>query len=362
MGDRTSFTAPFPYYGGKAAVASEIWARLGSPKLYIEPFAGSLACLLRRPGWRPGVLWVETVNDVDALLVNAWRAIKLCPDDVAAACDWPVSEIDLHARHQWLIEHAAERAERLIADPMWCDPQAAGWWIWGSAAWLGGGWCRSSYRRRPQINGHRQGVGVHARRASGLPQPGDEGPAALRQWMARLAQRLRKVRVLCGDWTRVLSDSSLYAGTRAVTGVLLDPPYDRRTGRCRKTYRCEKYNTDDVRAWAREHGHKPRLRIALCGLAGEHDDLEADGWSRLAWRSGGSSKHTPDEVVWFSPHCLDASAPLFAGLSESFQPSALSSQPRTPTAPRASHERPDDPDQADGCRLTTDGSQPGRSA
>ena len=41
--------APFPYYGGKARLAPQIWERLGNPEVYVEPFAGSLACLLARP-------------------------------------------------------------------------------------------------------------------------------------------------------------------------------------------------------------------------------------------------------------------------------------------------------------------------
>ena len=35
--------APFPYFGGKSAIAHEIWARFGDVPNYVEPFAGSLA-------------------------------------------------------------------------------------------------------------------------------------------------------------------------------------------------------------------------------------------------------------------------------------------------------------------------------
>jgi len=48
--------SPFPYFGGKRTVAAAVWARLGSPAQYIEPFCGSLAVLLACP--RPAALEV----------------------------------------------------------------------------------------------------------------------------------------------------------------------------------------------------------------------------------------------------------------------------------------------------------------
>ena len=33
--------APFPYFGGKSAISELVWARLGNPRTYIEPFFGS---------------------------------------------------------------------------------------------------------------------------------------------------------------------------------------------------------------------------------------------------------------------------------------------------------------------------------
>ena len=84
--------APFPYFGGKSAIAPVIWQALGDVGGYVEPFAGSAAVLLARPpvdGRR-----VETINDADGWLVNMWRSIQLAPDEVARHCDWPVTEID----------------------------------------------------------------------------------------------------------------------------------------------------------------------------------------------------------------------------------------------------------------------------
>jgi len=74
--------APFSWYGSKSRSADLIWSMLGAPKVYAEPFAGSLAVLLRRPPTahrRPR----EMVVDIDHHIVNFWRAVKADPEAVA---------------------------------------------------------------------------------------------------------------------------------------------------------------------------------------------------------------------------------------------------------------------------------------
>jgi hypothetical protein len=133
---------PWPWFGGKADAAPAVWAALGDVDHYVEPFAGSLAVLLRRPHEANRTYHSETVNDLDSLLCNAWRAIARDPDAVAEAASWPVCEADLHARHLALIAwRAAGNAERLMADPEYFDARMAGWWAWGQSAWIGAGWC-----------------------------------------------------------------------------------------------------------------------------------------------------------------------------------------------------------------------------
>lgn len=75
--------APFPYFGGKSTVAPLVWERLGDPPNYIEPFFGSGACLLARPGWSPESNWLETINDKDGFISNFWRALQADPEQVA---------------------------------------------------------------------------------------------------------------------------------------------------------------------------------------------------------------------------------------------------------------------------------------
>ena len=275
--------APFPWFGGKCKVAPLIWERLGDVRNYVEPFAGSLAVLLERPH-KPGV---ETVNDLDGYIANFWRAIQKDPDAVAHHCDWPVNELDLHARHQWLIGRKRDFAEKLRADPDFCDAKYAGWWVWGASSWIGDCWARDT----PQ---------------KAKPHLGDAG-RGVRGELRALADRLRYVRVCCGDWTRIMGESVIRNAYPNPCGIVLDPPY----AGSEAVYAEESKVFDDVRAWAIEHGDDLRLRIALCG----YDDGRPmpDSWEEVAWKAQGGYGSQGDgdgranshrERIWFSPGCV----------------------------------------------------------
>lgn len=305
MTSRHALRAPFPWYGGKSLAAPLLWQAFGKVPNYVEPFAGSMAVLLARP--HPAK--IETVNDKDGLIANFWRATKRAPEAVAEFCDWPVNEADLHARHQWLVDQALPLTERLMTDPEYYDAKVAGWWVWGICTWIGNGWCSVDerlHRCLPKIG--TPGHGIHApsrkkpltHRNKGVHRNG-----APEDLFAILAERLRNVRVCCGDWLRVLGRSTL--GIDAHHGmtpcaVLLDPPYAH-DEREKRLYREDSADLSGlVRAWALENGDNPQLRIALCGWDGEHS-MPAS-WKQVAWRSKGSGKNRGRERIWLSPHCL----------------------------------------------------------
>lgn len=336
-GKGVGLQAPFPFFGGKSRAAPLIWERFGPAPNYIEPFAGSLAVLLARP--HPPK--TETVNDADGLLVNVWRSIKADPDAVAYYADNPVHELDLTARHLWLVERRETLTKRLEADPDFHDPKAAGWWVWGACCWLGSGWCTGDgpwqrvgdevvkvggtgvNRQLPHLGNAGRGVNRQLpkiSRASGGILDFSYGAVmpkeALYEWMRRLAERLRTVRVTTGDFERVLSESVTVK--HGVTAVLLDPPYDHDGDR--SMYPDYDHSAAErARAWAVANADNPLLRIALCGY-GEHAELAEHGFTAVPWRArkgyqkvedGHHSGH--DEVIWFSPHCLaPEAAPLFA--------------------------------------------------
>ncbi len=345
-------------------MAQRIWRALGQPVNFIEPFFGSGAVLLLRP---EPVRGVETINDADHYVANFWRSIQRGPEAVAAHADGPVIEVDLHARHRWLVysDHAAAWRERMRSDPDHYDARIAGWWCWGLCCWIGGGWCADGVGwvqplRSPERNSL-SGVGVHAKGGThlrqkmpevasgrgvtqakgGRPQLADAYDVgrgvhsgghigtceARRQWLtdwfARLADRLRLVRVCCGDWSRVCSSPS--TTTRlGLTGVFLDPPYPVRQKKGGKKSRdAGLYATDaasdtetlrdQVLAWCREYGGQRLMRICVAGYEGDgYEALVRDhGWREEPWKAqGGYGNRTEEgkanaarERLWFSPHC-----------------------------------------------------------
>lgn len=352
--------APFPWFGGKARVAPEVWQALGDVDNYVEPFAGSLAVLLGRPSWHSGV--TETVNDADQYLANFWRALSHAPDEVARYADYPVSEADLFSRHLWLVNEGKRRMqEGMEADPDWYDAKIAGWWVWGQCAWIGSGWCagdgphtyatlavggnagRGVNRQLPHLGDAGQGVkrqlphlgtagqGVNRKRphlgnaGQGVNRKrlhlGDAGRGALYDYMRALAQRLRAVRVCCGDWSRVVTHGALSHG--ATVGVFLDPPYSSAAGRTGDLYAVDDLDVAvDVRAWAVANGDNPRYRIVLAGYEDEHAAAMPDTWRMLAYsankaygssqsKNGLNEANRHKERLWFSPHCLQPSPSLF---------------------------------------------------
>ena len=302
--------APFPYFGGKRKAAEIVWRIFGNPKNYVEPFMGSAAMLLARPETNEGI---ETVNDKDGFISNFWRAVKMSPDEVAFWCDFPVSETDLVSRHLYLVEHSQRLNSALEADPMFYDAKIAGWWVWGACAWIGSGWCSGKgpwikhngsvidRRKLPHISN--AGMGVNRK----LPHIGDAG-RGVNAWMLALAERLRRVRVTCGDWRRVMGPSATVK--HGMTAIFLDPPYtqgemDYAAGGCGGGV------ASDVRGWCAENGGNLLLKIALCGHDGEHDDLLSMGWTKQHWKAGAgyarsdqSIARRKSETIWFSPACI----------------------------------------------------------
>ena len=76
--------------------------------------------------------------DTDSFISNFWRAIRNDPDGVAYFADYPTIHQDLTARRHWLAEWSAENAEMFNVDADFYDCQAAGYWVWCVAQWIGG--------------------------------------------------------------------------------------------------------------------------------------------------------------------------------------------------------------------------------
>jgi len=355
--------APWPYWGGKATVASDVWQRLGKPDTYVEPFCGTAAVLLANPYW-PDV--IETVNDAWAFIPNFYRAIKADPDEVAWYADERIDEVQMHAIHAVLAGERSQLAARLEGDPDYYDARTAGQWVWLMSMWIGQGCCSgrgawsvdldeegykvlvkkakdglSVSRQRQQITSEQgiftsrampevasergvrkdiarqmmhltsKGQGVNRKRFQ--MQHGAVRPVDLYDWFQALSYRFRSVRVLCGDWSRAVTPSvTTYHG---IAAVFLDPPYsdDQRES---NLYAQDSFTVaHDVRKWCLENGDNPQMRIALCGYS-EHDELEHAGWEKFEWKANGGygnqgkkpgsrgKANAAREVIWFSPYCV----------------------------------------------------------
>ena len=306
-----ALAAPYPYFGGKRRAAPAVWRELGDPAGYVEPFAGSAAVLLARPvfdGRR-----VETINDLDGWLVNAWRAIQRTPEVVAKHAYGPVSEIDYHARLAWLQQR---RTPDLVAwlegDPETHDAKAAGWWLYVMACGIGdpfgpGPWRivdgrLVDTRVLPHLGNAGRGINRE------LPHLGNAGQGRIAAYLGVFARRLERVRITCGSWERVVTPSVVRSGTGGdgTRAIFLDPPYTT-SGDLYATTTTD-HVAEQVRAWCETAD--PTLRIALCGYDDEHDGLLAQGWHRIegkAGRGAGYSTRADNgrrERIWLSPSCL----------------------------------------------------------
>ena len=366
----TRLVAPFPYFGGKAKVAPIVWQALGQPRHYFEPFFGSGAVLLARPDYDPEK-HVESIGDVDGYVANAWRAIRADPDAVAYWCDWPVNHIDQAARRRRLLAHRDDLVRNLAEDDEWYDARLAGYWIWGMSVWIGSGFtegrgsagigqmpfiahggrgvvkvptgatssrgrglglgqkphltgtgmgvaklslrqaARVSLGKRPHLTGTGMGINrLSLRHGAGGGTAAWGRTPAIYEWMRHLAERLRYVRVVCGDWSQLCGGN--WQADLGSAGFFFDPPYGVKD-------RDGVYDQDSrdvaraVAEWSLERGKDKAYRIVIAGYE-EHEWLLDHGWRVYHWRApggygnmrrDGGNHNRHREALYFSPHCLE---------------------------------------------------------
>ncbi|NPU90005.1 MAG: DNA adenine methylase [Fervidobacterium sp.] len=366
-----SLKAPFPYFGGKSMVADIVWQYLGNPKVYIEPFFGSGAVLLARP--IVDLTNYEIINDKDGFVCNAWRALKHAPDTVAEYCDYPCNHADIAARRKVLHEEALGLLDKLVNDDEYYDAKLAGYWIYGMSYWIGSRFITQKFTqsigKRPHLT-RNQGVGkiLHLNRNRGVGQvlhlTGNQGigqvprlshddsigkiPCLTRNqgvgqiphlarnrgiwqmpqlpeqsmlnapynhglydWFRALQERLRYVKVVCGDWTRVCGGNWRDDGGRSV-GMFFDPPYSVEDRADNIYAHDSKTVAHDVREWCIEHGNRETYCIVLAGYYEEHEELLSKGWRVHFWKANGGYAHQRKkgenkncyrEALFISPYC-----------------------------------------------------------
>jgi hypothetical protein len=370
--------APFPYFGGKRKVAGEIWKRFGVVDNYVEPFFGSGAVLIARPEpfstetvndadgllsnfWRalkaqPKAVaefadWPVSENDLHAR--HAWLVgqkdslqarLEGDPDYFDAkiagwwvwgiACwigsgfcsgqgPWQVQEID-GVRQLVHVGNLGQGVNRQLVHVGNLGQGVNRQLVHVGDLGRGEDDANGQNRKRIQLGGWSDkgvnSIGIEHKRPTISGPAGGNAPLPdnedLRNYFQQLAARLRRVRVCCGDWTRVCGPSVTVK--HGLTAVFLDPPYADTANRADNLYRkdCNQV-AHAVRDWAVEQGKNPLIRIALAGYDGEHEI--PDDWLCWSWDAGEGyggqadkrSGNGKKERIWFSPHCANPEPELF---------------------------------------------------
>lgn len=182
---------PFAYFGGKTRLAARIVQVLPAHEHYIEPFAGSLAVLLAKKPSR-----METVNDLDGLLMTFWRVLRDKPEQLARAC-----ALTPHAR----AEYSAARD----ADLEGLDDVEQARLIWVQIAQGRGGTLRRSTGWRSYVNPGEASTGMPGYLAAYVDR------------MARGAERLQHVSLECLPALEIIQKY----GAHPKCCLYVDPPY-----------------------------------------------------------------------------------------------------------------------------------------
>ena len=294
--------SPLPWRGNKGWASEKVWEALGDPIHYVEPFAGSLAILLTRPG---GSGRVETVGDADGFVANFWRAMRSDCEAVERYWGEPPVEVDMLAWHYRLKDESDALADKLACDPRYYDPEIAGRWAHLAS------WCM----RGPMCAQNPSKLKPSTTSGGVVTMRGDGRRNERLAWLRNVQARLSSVRVMFGDWRRTVTDAE-FTGT--YNGIFLDPPYHLKA-RAQYNYQAGRSESDPAAGaleWAEQHGSERGMRIVLCAHQNDPADRLADsGWTAWTGRNpvGATSVMRDDrlETLWFSPHCRVGSVSLF---------------------------------------------------
>lgn len=272
----------FAYYGGKTGMAPRIVQMLPPHRVYIEPFAGSLAVLFAK---KP--VTHEIVNDIDGAIVTFFRVLRDRPDELERAC--------------WLTPNARDEFDGAAA-PAGADDLEVARRLWVRVT--------QSFGKTGNTSA---GWSVTTARTQSIP-----GTLAGRiRRFASLADRLRRVSIEHCDAVDLVERLAT-----ADTAIYADPPYVASTRRSASKrlagdYRCE---MDDAghRRLAEVLRRSPAA-VVLSGYPGPlYEQLYGDWWrvdvpvtSYSSCGRGGATRSGRVECLW-SNRPIDA-GPLFRG-------------------------------------------------
>lgn len=261
------------YHGAKWRLAPWILSHfppLATHDVYVEPFGGSAAVLLRKERSS-----IEVLNDLDEDVVTFFRVLRDCPDDFIRAV-----ELTPFARREW--EAAGEPTDNPIE-------QARRFYIrsYGSIAGPTAQW-RSGWRRQKVLARRADGSGAMTTAAATF---------ANTSHLHTVAARLRGVFIEAED---ALALIRRYDHPRALFYV--DPPYPAATrARWAKTAYRHEMTDDDHRGLAAVLNSCQGLVV----LSGYDCDLyrelfPAPGWSTVAREARTNGRGSAVETLWLN--------------------------------------------------------------
>lgn len=262
-----STAPPMAYFGGKTRLAQRIVELLPGHQHYVEPFAGSLAVLLAKKPSR-----METVNDLDGLLMTFWRVLRDRPAELARAC-----ALTPHSRAEYLAARDAS------LDGL--DDLEIARLVWVQIAQGRGGTMRAT--------GWRTYIDP-AGSSKSMPQYLD----AYVDRMAVAAQRLQRVSLESRPALEIIEQF----GTHRECCLYLDPPYlaSTRGSGGGNGYRLE-MKTVEQHADLLDAASRCRASVVLSGYASEQYETALADWWRLdiPTRTGqGVTNQARTEVIW----------------------------------------------------------------
>jgi hypothetical protein len=269
----------FPWPGGKAKPAAEVWRRLGAgADVYWEPFAGAAAVFFARPGGPRGQ---EIVNDKCGFITNLYRTVRHDPDGLIERIEGPRSQIDMAARSKEMRMAESGLVESLLSDPNCYDTELAAFFLMNVCGALRP---LDFLQPRPtmRLGG---GSGIYS-----------EGGFLVRSPLIHaLSSRLESVQLSSRDWKKLAG--SIEPKATLTTAVFLDPPYKGDA----KMYGFGEV-AGSVQRWAIKNGEHPNMRIAICGRG---ELVMPEGWTMHQWKAS-QGEDRDQERIWFSPHCTPA--------------------------------------------------------
>jgi hypothetical protein len=187
------------------------------------------------------------------------------------------------------------KVRRELGDDGACDPELAAWWALAQSQAIGS----RVIAALPYLSG--AGLGWQAIRQRNRAGAGQTG-TRWGSYLEDLERRLAHVRIVCGDYRRLLTRASLLMthGMVEVAGIYVDPPYgvDRyaeELGAEGEAFDAEELAANLERV-AEEFGS--RVRIVVSGY--EDSFVLGDRWARVAWKGdrGHYKGERPPEVLW----------------------------------------------------------------